>query len=128
MGNLLDLFVFRYNRTDFHELNLDWLISDVKTLAETLNNFVALNSIKFADPIQWNIASQYEAITVVVDPQTGTAYLSSQPVPSGVPLSNTDYWSVIFDLDIAQANNNITLRDDGNNVLSTFTSIIGTWL
>lgn len=128
MGNILDLFVFRYNRTDFHELNLDWLISDVKTLAETLNNFVALNSIKFADPIQWNISKQYEAITVVVDPATGTAYLSSQPVPSGVPLSNTDYWSVIFDLDIAQANNNITLRDDGNNALSTFTSVIGDWL
>lgn len=128
MGNLLDLFVFKYNRTDFHELNLDWIISDVKTLAETLNNFVALNSIKFADPIQWNISKQYEAITIVVDPATGTAYLSSQPVPSGVPLSNTDYWSVIFDLDIAQANNNITLRDDGNNVLSTFTSDVDDWL
>lgn len=128
MGNLLDLFVFKYNRTDFHELNLDWLISDVKTLAETLNNFVALNSIKFADPIQWNISKQYEAITVVVDPATGTAYLSSRPVPSGVAITNPDYWTVIFDLDIAQANNNITLRDDGNNVQATFDSVAGDWL
>lgn len=38
MGNLLDLFVFKYNRTDFHELNLDWLISDMKQLAEHMEN------------------------------------------------------------------------------------------
>lgn len=125
---LLDLFVFKYNRTDFHELNLDWIISDMRTLAETLQNFISLNTIKYADPIQWNISTQYESNTVVVNPATGTAYLSTQPVPSGVALTNTDYWTVIFDLDIAQANNNITLRDDGNNVLSTFTSVIGDWL
>lgn len=128
MGNLLDLFVFKYNRTDFHELNLDWIISDLKTIAETLKNFISLNTIKYADPIQWNITTQYESNTVVVDPATGTAYLSTKPVPSGVALTNTDYWTVIFDLDIAQANNNITLRDDGNNVLSTFTSDVNDWL
>jgi hypothetical protein len=37
MSNLLDLFCFKYNRTDFHELNLDWLISDVTRLAEEVN-------------------------------------------------------------------------------------------
>ena len=114
--------------TNFHELNLSWLLKKMIELNETVNNFVALNTIKYADPILWNITSQYEKNTVVVDPQTGTAYISSQPVPSGVALSNTDYWNVIFDLDIAQANNNITLRDDGNNVLATFTSSIGDWL
>ena len=114
--------------TNIHELNLSWLLRKMIELNETVNNFVALNTIKYADPILWNITSQYEKNTVVVDPQTGTAYISSQPVPSGVALSNTDYWNVIFDLDIAQANNNITLRDDGNNVLATFTSSIGDWL
>lgn len=128
MGNLLDLFVFKYNRTDFHELNLDWLISDVRVLAQTLENFININTIKYADPIQWNITTQYEANTVVIDPATGTAYLSTHPVPSGVAISNPDYWTVIFDLDIAQANNNITLRDDGNNVQATFESSVGDWL
>lgn len=123
-----NLFVNRYNYTDFHELNLDWIISDIRTLAETLENFIALNTIKYADPIQWNISTQYEANTVVVDPVTGTAYLSVKPVPTGVAISNPDYWTVIFTLDFDVTNKNITLRDDGNNTLSTFTSVIGDWL
>ena len=128
IGNVFDGFLSNYNFTDFHELNLDWLILKMIKLNEIVENFVALNAIKYADPIIWNIASQYEKNTVVVDGQTGTAYISVAPVPSGVALTNPDYWTVIFDLDIAQANNNITLRDDGNNVLSTFTSDVGDWL
>ncbi len=125
---LLDLFVFKYNRTDFHELNLDWLISDVRTLAETLQNFISLNTIKYADPIQWNITTQYEANTVVIDANDGTAYLSVQAVPSGVAITNTDYWMPIFTLNLLSANQNITLRDDGANVLSTFSSAVNDWL
>lgn len=121
-------FFNEYPYTDCHELNLSWVIKKIIELNETVKNFVNLETIKYADPIQWNIASQYEKNTVVVDPQTGTAYISVAPVPSGVAISNTDYWTPIFDLDIATANNNITLRDDGNNVLSTFTSDEGDWL
>ena len=90
--------------TNFHELNLDWLLRMMKELNNTVENFVALNTIKYADPIQWNITTQYEANTVVIDPNTGTAYISSKPVPAGVLLTNTDYWSVIFTLDILSAN------------------------
>ena len=114
--------------TNFHELNLDWLLRMMKELNSIVENFVALNTIKYADPIQWNITTQYEANTVVVDPQSGTAYISTKAVPSGVALTNTDYWSVIFTLDIISANKNITLRDDGSNVLATFGSIAGDWL
>lgn len=114
--------------TNFHELNLDWLLRMMKELNSTIKNFVALNTIKYADPIQWNITTQYEANTVVVDPQSGTAYISSKAVPSGVALTNTDYWSVIFTLDIISANKNLTLRDDGSNVLATFASAAGDWL
>ena len=130
MGNLLDLFVFKYNRTDFHELNLDWLISDVKTIAETLKNFININTIKYADPIQWNITKQYQANTVVIDPNTGTAYLSTKPVPSGVNLANTDYWTVIFDLAqlIGNINSNLTINDAGMSATATFDSVTGEWL
>ena len=128
IGNAFDGFLSRYNFTDFHELNLDWLILKMIELNEIVENFVSLNTIKYADPIQWNITSQYEKNVVVIDPATGTAYLSTKPVPSGVAITNTDYWTVIFTLNILSANQNITLRDDGSNVLATFGSTSGDWL
>lgn len=131
MGNLLDLFVFKYNRTDFHELNLDWIISDVKTMAETLENFISVNAIKYADPIQWDITKQYEANTVVIDANTGIAYLSTQAVPSGVSITNTDYWTPIFDLGalITMINNNLTSHIEDTGVTNaTFESTKGDWI
>lgn len=38
MGRLLDLFVNKYNYTDFHELNLDWLISATKELLKEVDS------------------------------------------------------------------------------------------
>lgn len=131
MGNLLDLFVFKYNRTDFHELNLDWIISDVKTMAETLQSFISLNVIKYADPIQWDITKQYEANTIVIDPETGIAYLSTQPVGTGVSIGNTDYWTEIFNLSalIDAINNNLTKHPEpAGTTTSSYALEKGDWL
>lgn len=121
-------FFNEYPYTDYHELNLSWVVQQIISLGQQLSNFVKINTIKYADPIQWNIATQYEANTVVIDENTGTAYLSVAPVPSGVTITNTDYWTPIFTLDLLSANQNITIRNDGSNVLSTFASITGDWL
>ena len=51
--------------------------------------------LEIADPVEWSITSQYPYNTLVVDAD-GTAYVSKQPVPAGVALSNTDYWQPIF--------------------------------
>ena len=91
-------FPHQYPYTNFHDLNLDWILHVVKNVDETLKNFVSLNTVKYADPIQWNIATQYGVNTVVVDPDSGTAYISVQPVPSGVPIDNTEYWTPVFDM------------------------------
>ena len=98
MGKLRDYFLNHYPRTDFHELNQDWMITMLYDMINQVENFVEMNSVKYADPIQWSITSQYEKNTIVVDAITGTAYISSKPVPMGVALSRTEYWSVIFDL------------------------------
>ena len=131
MGNLLDLFVFKYNRTDFHELNLDWLISDMRTMAATLENFISMNAIKYADPIQWDITKQYEANTIAVDDTAGIAYLSTKAVPSGVSITNTDYWTPVFDLSelFAMINQNLTANIEAiGTTTATFESHMGDWI
>lgn len=85
-----------YPYRNLTDLNLDFILKAIKTLQNELTKFINFNTIKYADPIQWNITTQYEANTVVIDGTTGNAYLSTQAVPSGVALSNTDYWTVIF--------------------------------
>ena len=85
-----------YPYINFNDYNLDWIIWKVKELSENLDTFVNINTIKYAHPIEWNITRQYEANTVVIDPFDGTAYLSSKPVPSGIGISNTEYWTPIF--------------------------------
>lgn len=120
-------FFHDYPYTNFHEMNLDWILNQMIELRSDMKNFVNENTIKYADPIQWNISSQYEANTVVIDPASGTAYLSTQPVPSGININNEDYWTKIMELS-GLVDTNITDRDDGYSALATFTSEIGDWL
>ena len=126
-----NLFLNRYPYTDFHELNLSWLIQVITEVQTTLEQFVSINALKYADPIQWNITTQYEKNTIVIDPVSGVAYISVQPVPSGVALTNTDYWTVVFDLGqfVVRASQNFTNNyEDDTTTTATFASNAGDWL
>ena len=122
------MFFNQYPYLNLNDFNLDYVLKTLKALSEQLENFISLNTIKYANPIQWNITKQYEANTVVIDANDGTAYLSVQAVPTGVAITNTDYWTPIFTLNLLSANQNITLRDDGANVLATFASAVDDWV
>ena len=106
--------------TNFHDLNLDWIIEVLNEFNTKLTDFVSLATIKYADPIQWDITSQYEANTVVVDSK-GNAYLSVRPVPSGVSLDRTEFWTKIgnFDALWAEVKKAITPIDDGHSPTAT---------
>lgn len=106
--------------TNFHDLNLDWIIEVLNEFNTKLTNFVSLATIKYADPIQWNITSQYEANTVVVDSK-GNAYLSVRPVPSGVSLDRVEFWTKIgnFDELWADVKKAITPNDEGHSTTAT---------
>lgn len=80
--------------TNFHNLNQDWIIRRMAEFEAYMKDIVNLSAIKYADPIQWDITSQYEVNTVVLDRDLN-AYLSTQPVPAGISLDNTDYWTAI---------------------------------
>ena len=112
--------IHRAPYTNFHDLNLDWIIEVLNEFNTKLTNFVSLATIKYADPIQWDITSQYEANTVVVD-SNGNAYLSVQPVPSGVSLDRPEFWTKIgnFDELWADVKNAITPNDEGHSPTAT---------
>lgn len=81
---------------EMYQYNLGWLIQELLSFKQDLATAIDLKTIKYADPIQWDITTQYPANTVVVDPKSGTAYMSKVPVPAGVELTNTSYWVVVF--------------------------------
>lgn len=86
-----------YPYTNFHELNQDWILSILKKFENELKQAIDYKTIHYADPLQWNITTQYAPNTVVVDENTGIAYISKDAVPSGILLSDKNYWMVIFD-------------------------------
>ena len=55
--------------------------------------------LSFADPIQWNRASTYDALTVVWDDASHGSYASKRPVPANIELANEFYWLRTADLD-----------------------------
>ena len=85
-----------YLNGHMYEFDLCWLVEKILSFESQLNQAIDLKTIHYADPIQWDITTQYAPNTVVVDPKTGTAYMSKVPVPAGILLTNTDYWTVIF--------------------------------
>lgn len=118
MGNINPIHKAPY--TNFHDLNLDWIMEALNEFNTKLTNFVSLATIKYADPIQWNITSQYESNTVVVD-SNGNAYLSVKPVPSGVSLDRVEFWTKIgnFDELWADVKKAITPNDEGHSPTAT---------
>lgn len=75
------------------------LLCEVIQVVNKLSEVASLSVITYADPLQWNITTQYSANTVVIDQETGVAYLSKQPVPAGVQIFDTDYWTKIANFD-----------------------------
>ena len=83
----------RYPYTDIHELNLDWILAKMKELKIEFDEFKVVNQISFSGA--WDITKNYPAWTIVSDNNIG--YVSIQPVPAGVLLTNGDYWREVID-------------------------------
>lgn len=85
-------FIDKYPYTDFHELNLDWILDKIKSVEKTVNDFTVFNNITWGG--KWDACKSYVKWTIVQDAD-GNGYISIKPVPSNVPINNTDYWQQI---------------------------------
>ena len=114
---------------NFHEMNLDWILHKLKNLETQISNFVAINTVKYANPIIWNITKQYETNTVVLD-TSGNAYLSVQPVPSGVSLDREEYWTKIGNFSALwdSVRLAITPYDEKHNTTASVDHKAGDWV
>lgn len=85
-----------YPYVDPNRYNSDWILNKIKELMNEMDTFEAVNKITNAGA--WDITKQYPAWTIVSDNNAG--YISLQPVPSGIDISNIEYWGLIADYDI----------------------------
>lgn len=81
-------FINQFPYSDAHELNLDWIIAEVKNLSNKMDGFEAVNTVEFRG--NWDITQQYPKWSIVTD--GNNTYYAKQIVPAGVPITNTDYW------------------------------------
>lgn len=87
-------FFDKYPYTDFHELNLDWLLKAVRELAAEIHDFEIVNQFTYEG--NWDITKQYKKFAIVT--VNGTeGYIALQAVPAGIAITNTDYWAMIAD-------------------------------
>lgn len=100
-------FFHEYPYTDFHEINLDWILKQIMKLHKDWDEFRVINAITFDG--EWDITKQYPAWCIVNWNNGQEGYISIKPVPAGVTINNTDYW-------VSVVNYTATIADLQNRV------------
>ena len=62
---------------------------------EAITQAVLESSIKYHDPIEWDVDTNYKRGYIVF--KDGRSYLSKKDVPAGVAVTNGDYWQLVND-------------------------------
>lgn len=113
-----------YPYVDPNRYNSDWILNKIKELEGEMNTFEALNKITFDG--EWDISKQYPAWCIVNTNGGTEGYISIKPVPAGVLITNTEYWSsvvnytaTIADLQnrVVQLENDMSTTNDRINAL-----------
>lgn len=88
---------FPYTQTG--ALNMDWVLTAVKSMQQQLALFIEQNALSPANPIEWSITNQYPQNKIVT--HKGQAFISKRPVPAGIDIYNEDYWIPAFQFEQA---------------------------
>ena len=86
---------FEFPHTRSYDGDLGYIIKKLDELNARYNNFFDYNSIRFHDPLYWDIGATYPAWNIVYAYETEYMYIAVKPVPAGIGITNTDYWQVI---------------------------------
>lgn len=81
--------------TNFHELNIDWLLREFDKLKKYVENYTAVNNVSYGGI--WDITKQYPKWSVVST--ENSSYISIKAVPAGIDIENSNYWTLLADLD-----------------------------
>lgn len=105
-----------YPYTDFHEMNLDWVLGEICKLHKDMDEFEVINQIKWKGT--WNISKQYP-IWSIVDNGEGFGYIAIKDVPAGIELTNEEYWRLTSNYSqlYADMQNRIIALEDRVNIL-----------
>lgn len=92
----------------------------VETQVGAYNTYIGERYVPiFANPIEWNINTQYEPLTIVT--YQGNSFTSRQYVPSGIQINNNEFWAQTgnFNSQLGSLQNQLnTNTQDINNLKS----------
>ena len=112
-----------YPYTNAHEMNLDWVIAQIKKLTGEMNDFIITNQIHFEGLHDMN--KEYRAFSIV-DTPSHTGYISIKPVPTNITIDNEDYWRQIANYSELYAdmqNRIVDLEQNVSNIKDTLSNI-----
>ena len=124
---------FEFPHTRNYDGDLGYIIKKLDELNARYNNFFDYNSIKFHDPINWNIETIYTAFEIVYDTQSEAFFISKNAVPAGIDINNNDYWELITpfktDMELSDVSSNPIANKAVtaaiNSILQTDTTLAG---
>lgn len=73
-----------------------------------------------ADPIIWDSQKSYEYLTLVASSDFGQGYIAKKDVPSGTPLTDTDYWIPVAQFNAQLASISTELENAADAVYSIY--------
>ena len=110
---------FEFPHTRDYEGDLGYIIKKLEELSARYNNFFEYNSIKFHDPLEWNIKETYPAFNIVYDVESEALYIAKTAVPAGIDIDNTDYWLLVSSFKIDTTLSTESINPVANRTITT---------
>lgn len=107
-------FINQFPYSDAHELNLDWVIKEVRRLSSEMKDFEAANTVDYVGT--WDITKQYSKWDVV--DYEDYAYMALQAIPEGIDIFNANYWKQIAPITVDMALSSTSIHPVANKVIT----------